>query len=232
VQPIVIQYIFKFKDRRENHVHLYLNPETLDLIADIPEELPRWAHLDFYECPNCLLTIQTHPHCPVAVHLVKLLGIFEHLQSHDIIQVQVITPERTVLRETSTQKGLSSLVGLIMATCGCPHTLFLRPSARFHLPFANASETAYRTISMYLLAQYFLRKQGGEADLQLEGLKKNYANIHVLNKSMANRLRAITDEDVALNAVVILDAFAQCVPFVIEESLDEIRNLFASYLKC
>jgi hypothetical protein len=232
MHPIDIQYVFKFRDQRENHVHLCLNPETLDLIADIPDELPRWTNLDFYECPNCPLTIQTHPNCPVAVHLVKLLEIFEHLQSHDIIQVEIITPERTILSETSAQKGLSSLVGLIMATSGCPHALFLRPMARFHLPFANGSETVYRTISMYLLAQYFLRRQGKEADLELEDLKKSYANIHIVNKTMANRLRAITNEDVALNAVVILDAFAQTVPFVIEESLDEIRNLFASYLKC
>jgi hypothetical protein len=232
MQPIDIHYIFKFKDEMENHVRLCLNPETLDLIADIPEKLPRWTNLDFYECPNCLLTIQTHPNCPVAIHLVKLLEIFEHLQSYDTILVEIITPERTIFKETSSQKGLSSLVGLIMATCGCPHTSFLRPMARFHLPFANALETAYRTISMYLLAQYFLRREGKEADLELEGLKKNYSNIQIINKTMANRLRAITDENVALNALVILDTFAQTVPFVIDEYLDEIRNLFTSYLKC
>ena len=141
-----------------------------------------------------------------------------------------MTPERIIFRETSAQKGLSSLIGLIMATCGCPHTVFLRPMARFHLPFANALETVYRATSMYLLAQYLRRKQGLDADLELEGLKKIYSNIQLINVAMAERLRAITDKDVALNALVILDSFAQFVPFSIDESLDEIRHFFTSYL--
>jgi hypothetical protein len=230
MQTVDIHYIFKFRDKNQKHARLCLNPQTLNLIADIPEKLPTWTNLDFHQCPNCLLTIQTSPKCPVAVHLVKLLEFFENLQSYDIILVEIMTPERIIFRETSAQKGLSSLFGLIMATCGCPHTVFLRPMARFHLPFANALETVYRATSMYLLAQYLRRKQGLDADLELEGLKKIYSNIQLINIAMAERLRAITDKDVALNALVILDSFAQFVPFSIDESLDEIRHFFTSYL--
>jgi len=207
-----------------------LNPQTLDLIAEIPENLPTWTNLYFHQCPNCLLSFQTSPKCPVAVHLVKLIESFEHLQSYDIILVEIMTPERITFNETSAQKGLSSLLGLIMSTCGCPHTVFLRPMARFHLPFANAFETTFRAVSMYLVAQYFRRKQGLDADLELEGLKKIYSNIQLINVAMAERLRAISDKDAALNALVILDSFAQFVPFSIDESLDEIRHLFTSYL--
>ena len=59
-----------------------------------------------------------------------------------------------------------------MATSGCPHMDFFKPMARFHLPLANAEETVYRATSMYLLAQYFLQREGKEADMELEGLKK------------------------------------------------------------
>jgi hypothetical protein len=230
MQTVDIDYLFKFKDKKEKHVHVCLNPQTLDLIAEIPENLPAWTNLDFHQCPNCLLTIQTSPKCPVAVHLVKLIESFEHLQSYDIILVEIMTPERITYNETSAQKGLSSLIGLIMATCGCPHTAFLRPMARFHLPFANALETTFRAVSMYLVAQYFRRKQGMDIDMELKGLKKIYSNIQLINVSMAERLRAITDKDVALNALVILDSFAQLIPFSIDESLDEIRHFFTSYL--
>jgi hypothetical protein len=230
MQTVDIHYIFKFRDKSQKHARLCLNPQTLNLIADIPEKLPTWTNLDFHQCPNCLLTIQASPKCPVAVHLVKLLEFFENLQSYDIILVEIMTPERIIFRETSAQKGLSSLIGLIMATCGCPHTVFLRPMARFHLPFANALETVYRATSMYLLAQYLRRKQGLDADLELEGLKKIYSNIQLINVAMSERLRAITDKDIALNALVILDSFAQFVPFSIDESLDEIRHFFTSYL--
>jgi len=230
MQTVDIDYIFKFKDKKEKHVHVCLNPQTLDLIAEIPENLPPWTNLYFHQCPNCLLSNQASPKCPVAVHLVKLIESFEDLKSYDIILVEIMTPERITINETSAQKGLSSLIGLIMATCGCPHTIFLRPMARFHLPFANTLETTFRAVSMYLLAQYFRRKQGLNADLELEGLKKIYSNIQLINVAMAERIRVITDKDVALNALVILDSFAQIVPFSIDESLDEISLLFTSYL--
>jgi hypothetical protein len=230
MQTVDIDYIFKFKGKKEKHVHVCLNPQTLDLIAEIPENLPTWTNLYFHQCPNCLLSIQTSPKCPVAVHLVKLIESFKHLQTYDIILVEITTPERITINETSAQKGLSSLIGLIMATCGCPQTVFLRPMARFHLPFANALETTFRAVSMYLVAQYFRRRQGLDADLELEGLKKIYSNIQLINVAMAERLRAIADKDVALNALVILDSFAQMVPFSVDESLDEIRYLFTSYL--
>ena len=230
MKDIDIQYIFKFKDKNENRVPVRLNPLTLDLIADIPETLPAWTNLDFHQCPNCPLAIHASPKCPVAVHLVKLIESFEDLQSHDIIRVEIMVPERITFHETSAQKGLSSLLGLIMSTCGCPHMEFFKPMARFHLPFANALETTFRAVSMYLIAQYFRRKKGLRSDPELEGLKEIYSNIQIINAAMADRLRAITSKDVALNALVVLDIFAQSVPLSIDESLDEIRHLFASYL--
>ena len=107
---------------------------------------------------------------------------------------------------------------------------FFKPMARFHLPLASAEETIYRATSMYLLAQYFLKKEGQEVDLDLAGLKEIYSNIRIINETMARRLRAISEKDVALNSLVILDVFAQTLPFVIEESLKEVRYLFMPYL--
>jgi len=75
-----------------------------------------------------------------------------------------------------------------------------------------------------------MRKQGQEADLELEGLAKIYYNIQLINKAMAERLRAITDKDSAINALIVLDIFAKTLPYAIEDSLEEIRYLFTSYL--
>lgn len=230
MKTINFRYIFLFPDDREEVFDLNLDAHTLDLLEDIPEELPTWTSLDFHQCPNCQLTIQTHPNCPVAAHLVKLIAACKNVLSFDELHVDIISPERIVFKGTTAQKGISSLMGLIMATSGCPHTSFFKPMARFHLPFASAEETIYRATSMYLLAQYFLKKQGKEADLELEGLAKIYHNIQLINKSVAERLRAITDKDSALNALILLDIFAKTLPFAIEESLEEVRYLFTPYL--
>jgi hypothetical protein len=230
METINIRYLFKLPENKQEVIDIHLHPETLDLMNAIPEKLPDWTKLDFHQCPNCPLTPETRQHCPIAVHFVKLLGIFESLLSYDTIHVDIITPQRVINKETSAQKGVSSLMGLMMATSGCPPMDFFKPMARFHLPLASAEETIYRATSMYLLAQYFLKKEGQEVDLDLVGLKEIYSNIKIINEAMAGRLRAISEKDVALNSLVILDVFAQTLPFVIEESLKEVRYLFMPYL--
>jgi len=47
---------------------------------------------------------------------------------------------------------------------------------------------------------------------------------------MFKRLQCTCDKDVAVNALTILDVFAQTLPFVIGKSLEEIRYMFLPYL--
>jgi hypothetical protein len=107
---------------------------------------------------------------------------------------------------------------------------FFKPMARFHLPLATDEETAYRAVSMYLLAQYFVRQMQGEGDFDLNGLRDIYKNTQLINRSIADRLRAATEADSSVNAVVALDMFAKGVVYFIDESLEDIRYLFAPYL--
>lgn len=231
MEKINIQYVFRLQGDRQEVVNLYLDAQTLHLVDDTMKKLPSWTNLNFHQCPNCPLTIQTHPHCPVASHLVNLLTICKSLLSYESIHVDVVTPDRVISKDTTAQKGISSLMGLIMATSGCPHTSFFKPMARFHLPFASEEETIYRAASMYLLAQYFIRQQGEKSDLELEGLSKIYSNIQLMNEAMAKRLQAIIDKDSAINALIVLDIFAKTLPDAIEDLLIEIRYLFKPYLK-
>jgi hypothetical protein len=227
---INIRYNFRLPDNREEVIDIHLHPHSLDLLNHVPPDLPYWTRLDFHQCPNCLLNVEKNPQCPIAAHLVGLLKIFENLLSFDIVHVDITTPQRVTSGDTPAQKSVSSLMGLIMATSGCPHMDFFKPMARFHLPLANAEETVYRATSMYLLAQYFLQKNGKKTDMKLDGLKEIYSNIRIINESMADRLRAIAEKDVALNSLVILDIFAQTLTLMIEDSLGEVRSLFARYL--
>jgi hypothetical protein len=227
-----IVYIIKLPNDKHKRIELRFNAETFDLLDDISEEFPHWVNIDFCQCPNCPLPKEKYPHCPVAAHLFKLLELFESLMSYDEVHLDIVTPRRIYCRKTSAQKAISSLMGLVMAASGCPHTRFFRPMAvRFHLPFADGEETTYRASSMYLLAQYFHWKRGHEIDLELKGLKDIYMNIQVINKALVERLRAISDKDIAVNALVILDAFAKIVPLDIDESLEDIKYLFKSYLE-
>lgn len=228
---MTIKYYFTLPEGVREVFNLQFDAQELELTGNIPDVLPSWTKLDFHQCPNCPLTPDTHPHCPLAAHLVDIVRRFEGLVSYSEIQVDVMTAERFITQETTVQRGMSSLMGLVMATSGCPHMAFFKPMARFHLPFASAEETVYRATSMYLVAQYFLHKEGHQADLDLTGLREIYNNIEIVNVAVAKRLRTATEADSAINAIILLDIYTKAIPVVIEESLEEIRYLFAPFFR-
>jgi len=228
---MTIKYYFTLPEGVREVFNLQFDAQELELVGSIQDVLPPWTKLDFHQCPNCPLTPDTHPHCPLAARLVDIVQRFEGLVSYSEIQVDVMTAERFITQETTVQRGMSSLMGLVMATIGCPHMAFFKPMARFHLPFASAEETVYRATSMYLLAQYFLHKEGHQADLDLTGLREIYNNIEIVNVSVAKRLRTATEADSAINAIILLDIYTKAIPVVIEESLEEIRYLFAPFFR-
>ncbi len=225
-----IQYRLRFADDSELLFEMHLDGQTLELIPSDTTEPPAWTALDNHRCPNCPLDAKTHPRCPAACAITDIVSASDDLFSYTQVNVEVRTPERHVTADTTLQRAVSSLIGLALAASGCPHTAFFKPMARFHLPFASEEETIYRATSMYLLAQYFRRKQGDEADMDLSGLTEIYRNLQVVNMHMARRLRAASEKDATVNAVVMLDMFAKALPYTIDESLQEIRYLFSSYL--
>ena len=231
MENIDIRYCFTLPDESEHVFDLQLRRENLELVGNVPQILPSWTSLGYHQCPNCPLTVDTHPNCPLAVNLVNVVRPFTGILSHNEIHVEVKTEERTVSKATTAEEGIGSLLGLVMATSGCPHLAFFKPMARFHLPLASEEETIYRATSMYLLAQYFLKKREQNADLELEGLTKIYNNIQAVNIAIATRLRSATDQDSTINAVVILDVYAKTLEYAIEESLEEIVYLFTPFFE-
>jgi len=220
-------YRFQFPDGRT---------ESLQVRPVVPAEraadLPAWTALGFHQCANCPLSTADTPHCPMAVGLVPLVELFDKVRSYDEVTAQVESEERTVTKRTSVQRVLRSLMGLLAASSDCPRIEFLKPMAHYHLPFSTQEETTYRVVSTYLLSQYFLRQQGKAADAGLGGLKANYRELQQVNAKMAARLGAIKLEggDSSVNALVLLDVFAQSLPESIDQALEELQPAFQKWL--
>ena len=231
MKDFTVYYNFKLPDGSEEGFHLRLDPETLELRGGTPAVSPEWTKLDFHQCPNCPLKVEEHPDCPLALRLVNLVQRFDGLLSHETVEMEVVTDERTITQKTTAQRGISSLMGLVIAASGCPHTALFRPMARFHLPLASNEETVYRASSMYLLAQYFLKKEGAPSDPALGGLSSIYTNMQIINVAIAKRLRAASTTDSTVNAIVVLDVYAKTAELVIEGSLERIRYIFAPYFQ-
>jgi len=231
MRKISIQYRFDLPDGNEEIFDLSLDATRIELLDNIPAHPPAWTALGFHQCPHCPLSVERHPHCPLAANLVRIVSRFDRFVSYETIFVKVIIGGKTISQTTSVQAAVSSMMGLVIATCGCPHTQFFKPMAFFHLPLASEEETVYRATSMYLLAQYFIAQQGGQFEQDFSGLMEIYRNIHTVNVAIAERLRAASETDSSVNAIIILDMFAKALPYAIKESLDEVGPLFAPYVE-
>lgn len=229
---LTVEYRFAMADGTRMQFVICLDPECLEMTChQNREDPPTWTRLDFYPCPNCPLSATEHLHCPLALAILHIVSGFSSIVSYEETSLEVVTRERTIVQRTTVQRGVSSLMGLVMAASGCPHTRFFRPMAMFHLPLANHEETIYRATSMYLLAQYLRRQSGLAAELELEGLRKIYRNIEVVNRAIAQRLRAASDKDASVNAVVQLDLYAKILPLAIDSALEELLPVFVPYLE-
>jgi hypothetical protein len=244
--PLRIRYRFDLPDGSQKTLDFLFDAATFRLSNPAPKNPPFWTELKFNKCANCPLSTEHHPHCPAAVQMAAALEPLNALVSFDTVGVTVVQPERTVHAETTAQQAMSSVLGLIMATAGCPWTDRLRPMARFHLPFANETETLYRSVSMFLLS---LELSGGgpapavagapaaAADLAcaapaprtFAALEELYENLHLVNRDMSRRLGAATNTDPARNAIALLDTYTTLLPAALDRSLEELRPLFDAW---
>ncbi|MBI2431822.1 MAG: hypothetical protein HYV26_03015 [Candidatus Hydrogenedentes bacterium] len=232
-EPIEIRYRFTHAGDPAMAIGftVRLDPDTLEHMSPGTEAPPEWTRLEAEQCSHCPLDPAQHTHCPIALSVVELVEAFNPLLSFSEFEVTVETPERTITRRTSIQKALSSLLGLYMATSGCPNMGLLKPMARFHLPFATKEETIFRAASSYLLGQYLLRQRGLSCDLEMNGLYEAYQRIHKVNMGMAKRLRRIARGDANINAIVLLDLFAHEMPSAIDLKMRDLEYLFRAYFE-
>ena len=230
MESLRYEYRFRFPNGREVRFPVELEGATLSPLKNPPPVLPDWTRLDFHQCEGCPLSLDEQDYCPLAGRIEPLVEHMSDVVSIDEMRVTVILDERTVTRDATAQEGISSLMGILVATSGCPSTAFLKPMARFHLPFASLEETFYRAASMYMLGQYYRWQNGLSADLEMKGLFRFYASLAEVNTGMANRIRSIRREDSAVNAIVLLDMFVKGMPNQVEVTLEELKPLFAPYL--
>jgi hypothetical protein len=225
-RPLRIRYRFDLPDGSQKLLDLNFNAADFRLTNAAPADPPFWTELKFSQCANCPLNTVDHPHCPAALHMAPAVESLKALVSFDTVGVTVIQAERTIHAELSAQQAMSSVLGLIMATSGCPWTDRLRPMARFHLPFASEAETVYRSVCMFLLARALV---GAGGDQGFAALEKLYENLHVVNRDMARRLGAATRTDPARNAIALLDSYTTLLPAALESSLEDLKPLFDAW---
>src|SRR5690606_24776116 len=131
---LTITYRIRLRPRVVETFEFVLSAHSGDLVAAPVENPPRWTELDYQQCPHCPLKKEQHPHCPLALQLHHIIDCLHDTTSFDEVDLEVITPERTITQRVELQRVIGSMVGLVSPTCGCPKTAYMKPMARFHLP--------------------------------------------------------------------------------------------------
>jgi hypothetical protein len=224
-------YVYTFVNGVKIQFNLLLTEETLSFVPEKVQHLPEWTLLGYHQCTICPLDIQKHKQCPVAANLFGIVEKFKNFVSHDQVNVACIVEERTYMKNTTVQMGLSPLLGIVMTTSGCPILEQLKPMVRFHLPFASLEETIFRMVSMYLVAQYIRKQAGKTAEWTLDGLTRIYTQVGQVNKDFVERMLGAAKNDVNVNALVNLDVFAKMVPLTADSMLKKITPYFSALLR-
>ena len=225
---ITVTYRFQFPDGRTKDHGVVLDADTGRQVTSPLNSPQAWTDLEHKKCRHCPLNKAEHPECPVARNLSIVADAFKNEKSFEQVLVEVRTAERLYSKELRLQEGLFGLFGLIMATSACPFMDFLRPMARFHLPFSTLKETTVRVVSFYMLKQYFVAKNGGTPDYDLTQLQRCYDSLELVNRGMAARIRSIAQADAETNSIVILDTFAQLLSNQLTHKLPDLDKMFSS----
>ncbi len=220
----IIRYNFQFENGIEKTFELKLDRETLILKNQLGNDYPDWAKLENFKCPHCPLNELETKYCPVAKNISKLLTEFYSVPSFQNSKITVETEARTYTKTTSLQSGVSSMLGVIMVSSGCPIMAKLKPLLHFHLPFATLEDTQIKVLSIYLLAQYLAWKKGQQPDWELKNLFKIYEDIKILNLNVSKKIANLEEMDTNINSIVILNNFAEYVSITIDDKLfDELE---------
>jgi hypothetical protein len=225
-----IGYSFNFSNGPVKEFTLSLDRRTLLLTPRKKGVPPPWTELKRHCCIVCRLHGSAGPYCPIALNMADIVEEFKEYLSIERVRVTVTTAERSYAKETTLQEGLSSLVGIVMVTSGCPVMELLKPMVRFHLPFATLEETEFRMVSMFLVAQFYRQQKGLAADWKLEGLKRIYAEVEQVNRTFADRLYEAAENDANINALVKLDCFAKSVPRAAAQMMKDLLADYAAHL--
>jgi len=219
-------YHIKLEDGQHTHFRIALDPETLTMIPVSSGPYPAWTALSHHQCQCCPLSVQTHDVCPIAVNITDLVDRFKDILSHKNCLVVCKTMDRTYSKHTSAMEALTSVFGIIMATSNCPVMNFLKPMARFHLPFSSVEETTARSTSLFLLGQYFEYKKGRVKSFDFDRLEKSYAKVQLVNEGLLSRIRSLGNKDADKNAIITLHSLSQFLSIEMDFSLNTIAHFF------
>ncbi|MBL3557063.1 MULTISPECIES: DUF6901 family protein [Marinobacter] len=212
-----VTYQFRFEDSRS------VEFKVTDKPSEAAGSLPAWTKLEHCQCSNCPLKATESPQCPAAVEILPVVNAFQAEDAYQRVDVIVTDDRRTYSKSTTLEEALRSLLGLKMATSGCPVLSELKSMAVHHLPFASNDEFIMRSVSHYLLQQYLAKRNHQEPDWDLKGLVERNQRLQLVNQALWQRIHSVCKGDSNLKALLNFFSMASSVSFSLESQLRKLE---------
>lgn len=212
-----VTYQFRFENNRT------VDFKVTDQPAETKGKLPAWTRLEHCQCSNCPLKSADSSQCPAAVEILPVVNEFQAENAYQKVDVVVTDDRRTYSKSTTLEEALRSLLGLKMATSGCPVLSELKPMAVHHLPFASNDEFIMRSVSHYLLQQYLAKRNRQEPDWDLKGLVERNQRLQLVNQALWQRIHSVCEGDSNLKALLNFFSMASSVSFSLESQLRKLE---------
>ncbi|WP_372963937.1 DUF6901 family protein [Marinobacter sp.] len=214
-----INYSFKFQDGRVIDFRVATESPKVSS-ADL---MPAWTRLEHCQCTNCPLKKGDVEFCPAATEILPVVEVFKAEDAYQKVDVTVTDKRRTYFKQTTLEESLRSLLGLKMATSGCPVLSELKPMALDHLPFATNDEFIMRSVGYYLLQQMFAMRNQEEPDWALAGLVQRNQKLQLVNQALWQRIHAVCKGDSNLKALLNFFSMASSVSVSLESQLRKLQ---------
>lgn len=187
-----------------------------------------WVALNYCQCSNCPLKKSEHKYCPAALDIQQVVNDFRAQPAFQKVSVKVKGGDRNYEKRTGLEEGLRSLMGLILATSRCPILSELKPMAVNHLPFSSNDEFIMRSVSIYLLHQYFNMRANLKPDWELSGLVERNKRLQLVNQALWQRIHSACESDSNLKALLSFFSMSSSVSFSLESQLSKLKSHLVS----
>ncbi|MFT7371868.1 MAG: hypothetical protein ACI9T9_000547, partial [Oleiphilaceae bacterium] len=171
----------------------------------------------------CPLKVSDTEVCPAAFDIQDVIEDFQSKPANQKVNINVIASDRSYSKRTNVEEGLRSLMGLILATSKCPILSQLKPMAIHHMPFSSSNEFILRSVSVYLLQQYFEYRGERTPDWDLKGLISRNKQLQLVNQALWQRIHLDNNNDSNLKTLLSFFSMSSSVSVSLETQLQKLK---------
>ena len=198
--------------------HKDLDPRELNSRSDLPD----WVKLENYQCTICPFTSEKITFCPAAFELQDVILRCSSCISSDRVELSRIAEGGTVATETDMQRALFAVIGEKVISSACSVLNSRQWSLDYYSILTTAENLFYRSISSYLVRQFFTSP--GNRDSDLKGHLNYLDEVITVFGNLLKRIRGVSSQDANNNALGSIVMSGQLLRHQRDDWLDELKG--------